>query len=725
MFRPEVWLISTLFCFGVIAGMILSWPSATSPKGDNLDAAGQLAAQLAEPSRIPSVAQLTRYQSAIERGDRLLLAGSSRDAALAYRLAINGENGVVLPEHLLRFALALEMAGYFSQAESVYVDASQHSADPRLGLLATSGLARTWQATGNGLDALKSLSDLTLRKAEMRPFRDAAGEAQLLLAQSLIARGKEVTIAAGLPLPEIWPLRLPMNLEGKMALLNSPMAPAETPEGADSNESIDGDLNDRDSISDSDPQTGAKPVAAPQATLRDGVNVVQKPVADPDLISLDVSLPVNAIAMILEQLSAATDLPTRIEDDALEILRGRSKVLRMDGVTLAMVLDALLLPLDLMWEWRDGEVVISKQARHPTEEVARSYYRAANRLLEQFQLEYAEDTRLPFARGIQGNVQMLLQDNDRALVAFESILQSDERGNLSAVCYLNLAEIQKSLRRMTEVRELLFKAVDSTADLNLKSHAYRMIADIALEEGDFAVAVQTAERSTRLGTDNLVKEAAALTLARAYLLTNRPIAANQALYDSRRAFVSPRALHLASLLGAYARFVGTGSEVYRRNESQRLLIELAMARQEEQLQGVDDYLAAKAFQMLGFEEDCIQLLQRALAKSVNDYWRRRLAFELAVLHHQYGESERALQVLDLIDDGTPSELAILVHLERAKIHLDRQEPESCLQAARPLFGLELSDDQKRVALEIMGQAYRRLGLHYSAALCYAGVLPNQ
>jgi tetratricopeptide (TPR) repeat protein len=319
---------------------------------------------------------------------------------------------------------------------------------------------------------------------------------------------------------------------------------------------------------------------------------------------------------------------------------------------------------------------------------------------------------------------MLMDEADGAMLQFESILQTGARGPLAAIAYVNMANIQRSLNRSGPARELLYKSIDSTNDLDLQAHAYWLLGDIELEEGNFDAAIIAAARGARIGHLDSVKEKSSLTLSKAYLLSNQPISANQALYDARSSFYDDDAIHMAGLIGAYSRFVASRSDLYRQHESQRLLTELVVVNSNDHFDIVDDYLAAKGFQMLGFEQDCIRILERALTKARNDYWRRRLAFELAVIQHEYGDSTNALKVLDLINMGQQDELAILGSLERAKIHLDLAQYEECIDACRTLFGQTLNADQKKTILEIMGQAYRKLNLHYSAALCYAGVLPH-
>ena len=82
MLRPEIWLISTLFCFGIIAGMIWSWPNppASTPSAVEHEESSPAEALLNQIVELPE-AQLQMFQDRLASCDRLLLAGSARTAA--------------------------------------------------------------------------------------------------------------------------------------------------------------------------------------------------------------------------------------------------------------------------------------------------------------------------------------------------------------------------------------------------------------------------------------------------------------------------------------------------------------------------------------------------------------------------------------------------------------------------------------------------------------------
>ncbi len=705
MFRAEVWLITSLFCFGVIAGMVLSWPES-KPELDNTATATKLANVNKTVEILPSNEQLSRLQKVIDDNDRILLAGGFRDAALGYRRLLERVPTINRPEVLLRLGIALEQAGFAGQAETAFSEATRFQQNKVYNLLAQTGLARVWETQGSHQDSLTALSNLYLRDATFESVDEVDGEVKLLLAKNFINLGTSIRQIDDGSLQNTWMVDLPFDLESTMLLLTQN-------DNVFAQVKLDVPANPTEMLPDANQ---ASPLAP-------GVAIIQRPLADPDVIALDVSLDVTSLTMLLQQLAAASDMPFEITPEAAGVLRGRSKALQLRGKSLANVLDSILLPLGLTWNWDGGRVTVLALSSLDKDAVAMAYFRAANRVLDHFALTRSGDYRAAFARGFQGNVYMLMNEPDQAVALFESMLQTESQGELAARICTNLAIIQRGLSRPEIAIALLFRAVDLSLDLDLQANAYRLIAEISIEEGDFAAAISAGSRGARIGGNNRVKERSAIALAQAYLLSNEPVSANQALFDSRSAFETTQSLHLASLIGAYSRFIVTESEINKRNETERLLIELARSKFDGNASVVDDYIAAKAFQTMGLEQDCIELIQQALSKTTKNYWRRRLAFELAVLEHEYGDSQAAIEVLAIVEDQYVDSLATLAVLERAKIHLDEDDAQLCLDSCRKLMDRKLNDDEKKVALNIMGQAYRKLDRHYAAALCYAGILP--
>ncbi|MEZ6095627.1 MAG: hypothetical protein R3C03_15600 [Pirellulaceae bacterium] len=709
MFRSEIWLITTLFCFGIIAGMVWSWPDSSSKPVDNAAEADGLGKTIASVDA-PSVEHFKNFQGAIDEGDRFMLAGNYRSAAESYKRVIDVAPSIQ-PELSIRFALALELAGYPVQADRAYTYAATTEKDPRLNLLANTGQARIWMEENETkrLLAIEALSNHTLLSVDSESVPMLMGEARLLLGRALLTQAQSLVKSDPEAIPKTWLVDVPFDLESKMEILTdndaafSKIALKSEDDNAASNDSI--------ALTDLPP-------------LEPGLRILQRPSSDPELIAMDVSIETWSVMQILGQLGEISQLTFELDSESRQLLRGRSKSIRIRGANMAVLLDSLLIPYNLVWH-HDGERVSIQYAGNLSASDRSVFFlNAAHRTLENFALSNSRDIRTSCAMALQGSISMLLGQYDDAVPAFQRLLQTDPSGELAAKIYLNLAMIERSLLRNDEARILLDKSINATLNRDVKAIGYWLISEIELDEGNLELAISNAYRSTSQGSNNHVRAMAAVVQSIAYMLNEDPIASNRALFDSRLAFQNPGELHLASLLGAYARATVANSATQRQHESERLLVSLKQAKLNEDADPIVDYIAAKAFQFQSMDSECIALFQRSLAKTQSEYWRRRIALELALLQHYYGDSASALATLNLIDNKNSDRISILATLEKAQIHLEANSPDLCLSVCHELMGRQLNDDEKKVALKIMGQAYRKKNLHYSAALCFSGTLPD-
>lgn len=107
------------------------------------------------------------------------------------------------------------------------------------------------------------------------------------------------------------------------------------------------------------------------------------------------------------------------------------------------------------------------------------------------------------------------------------------------------------------------------------------------------------------------------------------------------------------------------------------------------------------------------------------YWQDRTRLELAQHLCDLGELENARATLESLLAPTDTNLQAEKQLLIAKIALDQEETATCFDLARNLLTQPLDLQQKKRALELLGKAYQMKGKHYSAALCFAGLLPEE
>ena len=128
---------------------------------------------------------------------------------------------------------------------------------------------------------------------------------------------------------------------------------------------------------------------------------------------------------------------------------------------------------------------------------------------------------------------------------------------------------------------------------------------------------------------------ASLNLARAYLLDDKPFMANKQLFDNREFYTDSESKSVASILGAYARFIGVRDENGIRIARNRLLSAVTMVPEKNYQSFADAYMAGLAYERLGFRENAVDKLLLALTLPGVGTWNRQILFEMGVLQSRF------------------------------------------------------------------------------------------
>lgn len=751
MFRVEYWVISTLFCCGLIAGLLLSWPGSSTPHPPNplpdrepLDSASshRLLRSLAIDLGVDEQLSLEETAARVVRqADQNLLLGNYAGAVKLLQSLLKQHEAQKDAGLLVRLALAEERRGSLQSAEKIYLQAIKQPATQVVELAGLTGLARVWLELDKSDLALELLSDLALHSEgyrEASPY--LSGDILALLA--FAAREQALKTIEPHPYelsgvnfgePQV-DLELLIDLLQSASSVTGPSGPADpaapaspagfpqesathTEPGGSATPPIESVAGHQESTSSSNPaallESDTTRITAPT-----GVAILQAESNSADQIILACHCEVTALPILLEQLATHTGLGLEFAAGASERLSGRSKAIHASQLTLANVLDALLAPIDLQWSQNGDQIQIYPPGDHPE----RYWLESAFRNWSHFLNVTGKDRRTIFAYFEQGSLQLLKGDINLAATHFQLALQHGAKQDLAAQVHLNQARIDAGLGRHEEAIATLFRAVDVAENKHLTAQAYYFIGAIAANLGQMEVATNTSSRAISLSQDDPLTVQAVLVLMRAYLLQNKPFAANQALYQQRERFTSEIDILRASFLGSYARYLGTELEEARRNESYRLLASLT-ALESTPGNTIDRYLAARAYQSLGFDGHAVTQLQQALGTSLVDYWQSRVLYELALQMRAQNNRDEAARYLELLTHSSSPELAASARIQLVELQLDNRDFVAVITSARELLQSKLNSEQQRALLTMLGLAYRQTGEPYAAALCFAGMLP--
>ena len=257
---------------------------------------------------------------------------------------------------------------------------------------------------------------------------------------------------------------------------------------------------------------------------------------------------------------------------------------------------------------------------------------------------------------------------------------------------------------------------------DIESSSYCLLGANQLSAGELDAAITSCRRGLATAINVTQKRLASLNLARAYLLNNDPFSANNALFENRKAFEDSQT-SVASLLGAFAQFIGVSDQRGIKTARARLLSSVAMMPDAEYESFVDCYVASQAFEYLGFRTKAIDKLLLALARPDVGQWKRQILLELGILQRKNGLSDQALVTFQSLVDVEDrwSQLALK---ELAEIFAENNQTELCIETCKKLWQADLTEEQKRKTLQVLGLAYQQRGEHHAAALCFAGILPG-
>ena len=725
MFRTEVWLVTTLFCVGVIAGMVAVWPSTDIPdfasiskdkESENISDSGfelrqPLQAANFGASQIPTDAGANQVdlELLVEARSSLMAGGYDRAAKL-FRKQIEHislrEPGSAANKFVW-LGISEELAGRVEAAELAYSTALRGQPDKAGRSVAIAGLTRTWLAQKRFDEAIGLLTDVFLQSDIYAPDNSwLQAESRWLLATAMRNLALDNPVFARSKQP-VYFLEPAFNLEVVIELLSPEIT---APKLALS------PTVEEPAIPESKPEE-----PSPLPAKRPGVQAVQLPSNQMDLITLDINLDTQPIFAIAQQVVAIAEVTLDVDPSARTRMTGRSKAVHTSDQNAAAFLDVLLAPLGLEWKQVDDVVHVFENTS-----LAESPFRLAmaSRLYFQFTIQNQSDNRQGYVQLNIGNIALMNGDFDSASSAYQGAIQSGVTGELLSRILANQAMLNRALGRNDRSISDLYHAIDSSYDQELHGELWSQLSEIALGSGRIDEAITAATRAIRISGSDASVGRAAIALASAYMFKNNPWAANQAIFEAQSVLENSSMADAGRFLGSYSRLLGSRSELAKKRETTRLLESLAKLNSSEKIPAAVGWLAARAWAEFGMDENAIAAVGKTLETANDEFWVGRLSWELAKIHQRGMQNEQAFSILEHLAESSEDESGRQARIELARMQLQAGEPAKCLSTLQVLFATAASEPEKRDALKVMGDAYSVSGQPYAAALCYAGMLPE-
>lgn len=727
MFRAEVLWISAFLAIGAVGGLVYNWPATTDadteivadvppipqatdqPKEQEFDPPAAIDADMRDNPQPavdtsdgdPTAAIWSEVRPEVQRsqpidfgvlelGDRLLKGGNSIGAFQHYSKLWQQANLPLDSAVLIRLGLSSELAGLYKQAEDHYRSAirvtKKGSVQQLTSLL---GTARVWERQRQFDEAIALLSELfllyahegvpeTIRQSIVRQLADCLQKR--LLEREIVAAALEIE-----PMEYHWcPLVIEPILE--LADFESPTPPV--------------------------PNSGS------------GLVLLQKPqLSDASVMLVEAHLEAASPLKVISTLSNMAETAIVVTEKAKSVLVGRLVNTDMPVISVSMLLDQMLEPMLLSWSQADGVITIMSREELTTRDATSFDLARTQRMLHQVQLNYANGIERTAAIMNEGNNARLSGGWDVAAERYHAAREAGPANELNAKLFFNEASLEMLRGEKLDALHSSYMALDQTLSAMLQAEVYAMIAELELEFGQPKKAITAASRGLRRADNPKILTRTAMTLARAYLLTDDPLSANAVLFDTSAVLTGDRMRRLASVFGAFARFRHVRPKHGLQDEGQRLVMALAALDPGDVTSFADALIVSEAYSSVGLRSKAIESLQVALDIAPAGYWNERIRFQLAKMYYESTALDKANAIVESFA-AVSSDLLPDVLLLHAAIQLDLGDLESCESICRRILDMEVAPSIKSQALDKLGQVLQRTGNHYAAALCFAGLLPE-
>ena len=706
-------LIGALYAFGVLGGLSY-WLLSPKPQPAPLPpidsqaqnkAAGAIDSPEPDSEKIEQDTTAATASNLIADGDELLAKGIFETAAKKYAQA-QSVTGVITYELALRMGVCSELDNRPRNATDHYRRAIQISRTPEQRWVAQSGLSRTLTDLGNTAEALRLLAELFLESTQAERMSTVLQTEilfQLATALESLAwpdyehdLSKPNTVALHTTSPSI------EELVELIANLSLPASP-ET------------ELTPSTDVAHADGQVAGTP-----SLIK--INVFDKATAGLDSTVLDVETQLVPISKLVRSVVAECGIELTINPATELALACQSKTVSVKRVPASLILDSLLLPQNLLWVQKDsGVTVFSPEEDQPLTQ--RYYAEAADRYLGRFHGLFPSDYRVASALMSRGNLKHISGDLKAMAEFYQRALNAGPNEELLAKLFFNIANVELKFGHVEQSLRYFYRALDQSRDSGLQSAAYWNIGQLFLVTRELREAIKATGRSLKLARTDQQKRQAALTMARAYLLSNQPLSANQVLFDHRKSFEGSKLEQTAAFLASFSRYIGMSDEKNLKAESDRLLAALAVMELRTVPTFLDSYIAANAWRVLGLRSRTLSSLTAALQSPDNVFWRRQLQFELASELKLNNQPAEAIAIFTTLTNDLDATIAASSLMSLAELYQQQKMSKECIAICQQLLARQLEDSDIERVLQVMGKSYRQLGEMHSAALCFAGMVP--
>lgn len=422
-------------------------------------------------------------------------------------------------------------------------------------------------------------------------------------------------------------------------------------------------------------------------------------------------------------------------------LAKRSSEFDCNDIPLDALLDSVLVPRGLKWEFAAGTLTITKadvSANAPPS------MKVAVRFLELATSLAPDHPSAPGSYLLLGTIAAEAGKTEDAMHFFQLTEDMYPKTPQAAVTTFNLGKAALHKGDREAALQYFFRTVDRVTSIEVDTAAFIYLGRLLMENDTPGEAISPLMRGLALSQGTHYEGAAALQLASALLMNGNPEGANTVLMNHRLTFdtaenatplVARRQADIskhAALVSCLTRFWGSEGP-QRIREGRSLLQALTVAEQDSMFGGHADYILGVAYANVGLDGEMATTFKKSLTSNDRFPLQQRMRSLLAATGNKdffanavtmnSDKAEAPRRVPDLI-----RKQELLSQTQAAFRQGDHQAvlgfceqflkiPQTATDPKRQ----EEHNNLSRKMLRLMGLAYQAIGRHEEAVKCFAGL----
>ncbi|MCA9075320.1 MAG: tetratricopeptide repeat protein [Planctomycetaceae bacterium] len=622
-------------------------------------------------------------------GDLLLSSGNAASALRLYRQAIESETEQGTTDVTYRLALCAEALGDYPEALARYQAVTDLNAGGVLQEYALLGEARILDQLGHTAAALGVLQRWVLsRKAAHHLSPRVTGDALYLLSHiaAIAVMGRSES--------RIW----------------HPEVVCPPQRSFDPNRYL--------------PQVEPVPVMVSDLCPV-GIHVIhQLAESSPETVTLSGRLARTTVPRVISELSQEAGWVVEWSQPVGDVVRTSTVALDFQEQTANLILDWLLAPHGIAWEFDDGRLRIVAEHELTSEQQEERRWQRAERALLAALLWNPDHVDTPAGYLLLGNLSYFRGHFQSSQRHYEHVLRSFPRSPVQPEAWFNLAKVELAEQNLEKAAHALQGAMDASRGQPLESAALLLAGQTALKRNLPQDATRPLMRGVTVTRDDDLRALSLLALATAHLLNNQPERANVALMESRDLLQTQPYRDRAAFLAGLARYRSATTPSRKERDGLALISATSHLSNDSELGLAHVMLKAEALEEIGLRHLAIPLIEQSITEAPPSQLREHLALRLADLLMESNDDERAeALLLRAINDPT-TEGSHITLMRLAELYFQQQQIDQVETSCLKLLGHDLSPQMRVRALELLGRVYASRGDRERAVLCFAGTMPQ-